>query len=204
MGLIASKIVQRYHRPALVISKNHDKLKGSARSIKGINIIEILNHFKDKFISVGGHELAAGFSLDPINLDSLKTELESYFETNFKDFSFVKKVKVDSEVCFDLVNFEILNFIDSLEPFGTGNEEPVFCTKDVIIKDIKFIGEKKNHLSLILENNNKSLKGLVFNFDKTLSSLYLGQKIDLIYKIKKNEYKGNLSIDLNLIDIKIK
>jgi len=74
----------------------------------------------------------------------------------------------------------------------------------VIIKDIKFIGEKKNHLSLILENNNKSLKGLVFNFDKTLSSLYLGQKIDLIYKIKKNEYKGNLSIDLNLIDIKIK
>ena len=204
MGLIASKIVQRYHRPALVISKNHDKLKGSARSIKGINIIEILNHFKDKFISVGGHELAAGFSLDPVNLDSLKTELESYFETNFKDFSFVKKVKVDSEVCFDLVNFEILKFIDSLEPFGTGNEEPVFCSKDVIIKDIKFIGEKKNHLSLILENNNKSLKGLVFNFDKTLSSLYLGQKIDLIYKIKKNEYKGNLSIDLNLIDIKIK
>lgn len=203
MGLIASKIVQKYHRPALVISKNHDKLKGSARSIKGINIIEILNTFKERFLSVGGHELAAGFSLDQGNLEALKNDLTIYFETNFKDFSFIKKIKVDSEIDFNQVDFETLKFIDTLEPFGSGNEEPIFCTKNVIIKDIKFIGEKKNHLSLILENCNKSIKGILFNYDNSFSNLYLGQKIEVIYKIKKNEFRGNLSIDLNLIDIKI-
>ena len=203
MGLIASRIVQKYHRPALVISRNENKLKGSARSIKGVNIIELLNLFKDKFLSVGGHELAAGFSLEESNLELLKNSLLSYMDENFKDFSFVKKIKVDSQIDFSLINMELLNFISSLEPFGTSNDEPIFITKSATIKDKRFIGEKKNHLSLNLEQSGRNFKALLFNFDKSFENLYLGQKIDIIYKIRKNEYNNNISIDLNLVDLQI-
>jgi single-stranded-DNA-specific exonuclease len=203
MGLIASKIVQKYHRPALVISNNHDKLKGSARSIKGINVIDILNCYKDMFLSVGGHELAAGFSLSEDKLPILKEKLASHMEEFYSEFSFVKKIKIDADIEFSLVDMGLLNFIKSMEPFGPANEEPCFSTKGCIIKDKKFIGEKKNHLSLILDNSGKSFKALLFNYDKVFENLYLGQKIDIVYKIRKNEYNNNVSIDLNLVDIKL-
>ena len=98
---------------------------------------------------------------------------------------------------------ELLNFISSLEPFGTSNDEPIFITKSATIKDKRFIGEKKNHLSLNLEQSGRNFKALLFNFDKSFENLYLGQKIDIIYKIRKNEYNNNISIDLNLVDLQI-
>ena len=124
-------------------------------------------------------------------------------DENFKDFSFVKKIKVDSQIDFSLINMELLNFISSLEPFGTSNDEPIFITKSATIKDKRFIGEKKNHLSLNLEQSGRNFKALLFNFDKSFENLYLGQKIDIIYKIRKNEYNNNISIDLNLVDLQI-
>lgn len=202
MGLIASKIVQKYHRPALVISNNDGKLKGSARSVKGINIIEILNNFKEYFISVGGHELAAGFSLPQENLTMLKNSLLDFMEKNYADFSFIKKIYINSEIDFDSIDFDLLNFVSSLEPFGVENEEPIFLTKGLYIKEIKFIGEKKNHVSLILESNGKSLKALYFSYPDYFNSLYLGQKVDIVYKIRKNEYNNKVTIDLNLVDLK--
>lgn len=202
MGLMASKIVQKYNRPALVLSSNEGKYKGSARSIKGINIIEILKKFQEDFVSVGGHELAAGFSLLPENYESLKQKLENYLEKNFSNFNFKKKIEVTAVIDFEILSFEILEFLDKLEPFGNGNEEPIFSSLGLVIRDIKYLGEKKNHLSLILSDGVRDYKGIMFNFDKDLMEFYLGLKVDIAYKIRKNEYRGNTSLELNLVDIK--
>lgn len=203
MGLIASKLVQKYNRPALVISKNENKYKGSARSIKGVNVIELLKEFKDLFLSVGGHELAAGFSLLPENFNLLKSKLENHMEENYQNFNFNKKIKVTSELDFNLIDLNLINFIEKLEPFGTGNEEPVFCSRYLIVKEFRFLGEKKNHLSLILEKDGKSIKGMFFSFSKDSYDLFLGQRIDIVYKIRKNEYRGNITVELNIVDLKI-
>jgi len=203
MGLIASKIVGKYNRPALVISKNEDFLKGSARSIKGINIIDILNAHRDEFISLGGHELAAGFSLKTENLNSLKEKLLEYMDHEFNNFSFVKKIQIDSKLPLSLVNLDSVDFIQKLEPFGPANEEPIFSSESLIIKNINFIGKDKNHLSLIVSDGTSDKKGLLFNFDDTFKNLYLGQKVDIAYKIRKNEYNNNISAELNIIDIKL-
>lgn len=202
MGLIASKLVQKYNRPALVISSNEGKLKGSARSIKGINIIKILKEHSEEFISVGGHELAAGFSLHSENFPSLKKKLELYFDKNFSNFNFKKSLSIDSNISTEIINMEFLDFLGKMEPYGNGNEEPIFSSRGLKIKEIKFIGEKKNHLSLIIFDSYREFKALFFNFDKESYELYLGQVIDIAYKIRKNEYRGNISIDLNLVDIK--
>lgn len=203
MGLIASKIVGKYNRPALVISDNEGHLKGSARSIKGINIIDILTLFKEDFISVGGHELAAGFSLKKENLESLKEKLSNYMENKFDNFSFNKKILIESNIPLEMVNLETLSFINNLEPFGPSNEEPILSSKSVRISGISFIGKDKNHLSLVLQDGDFQKRGVLFNFDKKFQDLFLGQEVDIAYKIRKNEYNGKVSAELNIVDIKI-
>lgn len=202
MGLVASKLVQKYNRPALVISNNEDKYKGSARSIKGVNIIEILKKFSEDFISVGGHELAAGFSLAPEKFLEVKDKIENHFETELKDFNFNKKITIAAIIDSSIIGLELLKFLNKLEPFGNGNEEPLFCVKNLSIKEIKFLGEKKNHLSLLITDGVRDFKGIIFGYEPETYDLYLGLKIDIAFKIRKNEYRGNTSIDLNIVDIK--
>lgn len=203
MGLIASKLVQKYNRPSLVISSNEGNYKGSARSIKGINIIEILKEFKDDFISVGGHELAAGFSFEASNFTTIKEKLNKYLDENFKNFNFNKKICISSDIDLGLINNSLLELLNKMEPFGNGNEEPLFSTKSLKVKEMRFLGEKKNHLSLILSDGIREIKAIYFNFDSESYEIYLGLKIDIVYKIRKNEYNGRTTIDLNLVDFKI-
>lgn len=204
VGLIASKFVQTYHRPALIISKNHDVLKGSARSIKGINIIDILKIHSNLFIGCGGHELAAGFSLKEENLNELKDSLNLFIEKNYNKSIFIKKLKIDSEIPFSLINFDLLSLIEKFEPFGQDNEEPIFLTKNFRIFEIKKIGSQKNHLSLLLEFGEKKFKAVYFSFPKELEEeIYLGQKVDIVYKIKKNFFNNKINLDLNILDMRI-
>jgi len=105
MGLIASRIVQKYHRPALVMSNNEGKLKGSARSISGINLIEILKNYSEEFISVGGHELAAGFSIEESNFENLKNLLNRHMEEYYSNFNFTRTLKIDSSLNIDMINY---------------------------------------------------------------------------------------------------
>jgi single-stranded-DNA-specific exonuclease len=200
MGLIASKILQKYNRPVLVVSGHGDLLKGSARSPEGVNIVEILNNCSELFVSHGGHAQAAGFSLKPENLENLKNKVLEAFKEFYPLHSFEKKVKVDSQIRIEIVNEELCKFIDSLNPFGPGNYEPVFKSEGLVISEIKFIGSEKNHLSLKLDGE---YKAIYFGFEKNkYPELYLGQKIDIIYKVKTNEFNGRKNIDLHLVDIK--
>ncbi len=203
MGLIASKILQKYNRPVLVISGEGDLLKGSARSLEGINIVEILSKAPELFISFGGHAQAAGFSLKSQNLEILKERILEIFREIHSDFIFEKKIIIDSKIEAILINEDLCSFINTLEPFGSGNIEPIFNTNGFQISEIKFIGAEKNHLSLKLSLNNIFYKAIFFNFEKNkYPELYLGQKIDIIYKVKTNIFNGKKNIDLHLIDIK--
>lgn len=203
VGLIASRIVQTYHRPALVITKNEDFLKGSARSIKGINIIEIIKKYQHLLKGCGGHELAAGFSMELEKFEEFKCVLEKYFEENFEDKNFVKKIKIDSEILdSSQLNFELIDFVQSLSPFGPENEEPIFLIRGFNIVEIKKIGKDKNHLSLKVSKNGYQFKALYFNFPSDSFNNYLGQKIDLVFKVKKNFFNNLTSIDLHILDMK--
>jgi len=202
VGLIASRIVQTYHRPALVITNNEDFYKGSARSIKGINIIEIIKKYSHLLKGCGGHELAAGFSLAKENFDEFKNELEIYFDKNFEDANFIKKIKVESEIESNLIDFNLLDLINSFAPFGPENEEPVFLVRNFRVIEIKRIGKDKNHLSLKLGQKSLIFKALYFNIPEEAISIYLSQEIDLVFKLKKNFFNNQVNIDLHILDMK--
>jgi len=202
VGLIASRIVQTYHRPALVITKNEDFLKGSARSIKGINIIEIIKKFQHLLKGCGGHELAAGFSLDTANFGIFKKEVESFVENNFQESHFKKRIKIDTEVSLRLLNFELDDFIQKLSPFGPENEEPILLLRNQKVLEVKKIGKDKNHLSLKVGNLNQDFKALYFNFPEDSLIPYLGQNLDIVFKLRKNVFNNQTYLDLHVLDMK--
>jgi len=201
VGLIASKIVQTYNRPALVITKNEDFLKGSARSIKGINIIEIIKNYSHLLKGCGGHELAAGFSLEIGNYEEFKRLLENHLK-DFDNSLFKKKIKVDSEILSELLSFELEEFINLFAPFGPENEEPILLIKNFHVIEINKIGKEKNHLSLKVKKNEKIFKALYFNLPGDSISNYIGQEIDLVFRLKKNFFNNKTNLDLHILDMK--
>lgn len=217
-GIVAGRIKDHYYKPTLVFSnaKEEGILKGSARSIEGYDIISKLRDFSNLFEKLGGHAMAAGFSIKKENLDTLRNELNKNSELVLENF--IEKVKIDCSLDFKLLNYNIVDELKLLEPYGKANPEPLFGTKDVEIKSISIIGKNKNVIKLVLSQDSIEFSGIIFtNFDKYIA--YLNEKfktndiiskhddiknkfIDILYTPVINEYMNTKSIQLLIKDIR--
>lgn len=217
-GIVAGRIKDHYYKPTLVFSnaKEEGILKGSARSIEGYDIISKLRDFSNLFEKLGGHAMAAGFSIKKENLDTLRNELNKNSELVLENF--IEKVKIDCSLDFKLLNYNIVDELKLLEPYGKANPEPLFGTKNVEIKSISIIGKNKNVIKLVLSQDSIEFSGIIFtNFDKYIE--YLNEKfktndiiskqdniknkfIDILYTPVINEYMNTKSIQLLIKDIR--
>lgn len=217
-GIVAGRIKDHYYKPTLVFSnaKEEGILKGSARSIEGYDIISKLRDFSNLFEKLGGHAMAAGFSIKKENLDTLRNELNKNSELVLENF--IEKVKIDCSLDFKLLNYNIVDELKLLEPYGKANPEPLFGTKNVEIKSISIIGKNKNVIKLVLSQDSIEFSGIIFtNFDKYIA--YLNEKfktndiiseqnniknkfIDILYTPVINEYMNTKSIQLLIKDIR--
>lgn len=202
IGIVASRLVQKYNRPSIVISLKEEYGKGSVRSIFGIDIISILRNFEDLFVNVGGHKLAAGFTIEKDKIPLLKSKIEEYFAKNISRDLLMPRLIIDSEIPLDLINLEMIDQLSKLEPYGYGNNEPVFCTKNVGITSINKIGKDKNHLNITVFQNNIYSKALFFNFPSELEELKVGERVDIAYTLKKSEFNNKIGVDLLIKDLK--
>ncbi len=203
IGLVAAKLTQKYYRPAIVISTGELHGKGSVRSIPGVDIISILREFDDLFVDLGGHPMAAGFTIEIGRLEELKNVLAEYFTHNVNDELYEKTLEVDLELPIKLVNLELLTDLEKLEPFGVGNSQPVFLSTAVTISGVNWVGKENHHLSLRLTDGQNFWKAIFFNAqeNETAIKLTVGTKIDIVYKLKKNEYQGKITVDLQVVDL---
>ena len=217
-GIVAGRIKDHYYKPTLVFSnaKEEGILKGSARSIEGYDIISKLRDFSNLFEKLGGHAMAAGFSIKKENLDTLRNELNKNSELVLENF--IEKIKIDCSLGFKLLNYNIVDELKLLEPYGKANPEPLFGTKNVEIKSISIIGKNKNVIKLVLSQDSIEFSGIIFtNFDKYIA--YLNEKfktndiiseqnnikdkfIDILYTPVINEYMNTKSIQLLIKDIR--
>jgi len=204
IGLVASRLVQKYHRPAVVISTAKDTAKGSVRSIKGINVIEILRGMDDGlFLSLGGHPMAAGFSIHKKDISSLKDKLETFAENNFNNEMLTKNIGIDMVIPTNIISEKFVEQLDMLRPFGMGNRQPVFGSFGLKVSGVNIVGKKQQHLSIRFYNGNNFLKGIFFNFrDYFEGEINTGDQVDAAYTLKKNEFNGRVYVDLILKDIK--
>ncbi len=209
IGLVAGKLVEEYYLPAIVLSKGEKYTKASARSISGFNIIEFIRQASDFLIDAGGHPMAAGFTVKTEDLEKIKEKLEGLAEKLLDKERLTKILKIDCELPFSLLNNELFNEIKRLEPFGMGNPQPVFVSKGLIIKDLRWVGNGNKHLkfrfkgySPVDSESSFQINGIWFNPGNDLK-LVVGDKVDVAYILSENVWNGNSSIELKIKSVKI-
>ncbi|HXK52435.1 single-stranded-DNA-specific exonuclease RecJ [Candidatus Nomurabacteria bacterium] len=204
IGLVASKLVQKYHRPSIVISTDGDVAKGSVRSVKGINIIEILRNFEDLFLSLGGHPMAAGFSIKTENISLLRQKLAEYTEEHILDSQLVPSLEIDLELMPEEISLSTNSLLQRLKPFGIGNPEPIFLTKNLVVVSINSFGREQAHISLQLATDDIKIKAKMFNGVEhdIMKRLALGDKIDIVFRMSENFYNGSTYLEVVIVDFR--
>ena len=205
IGLVASRLAQKYHRPAVVISTAQEMCKGSARSIKGLNIIEALRSLDaNLFISLGGHPMAAGFSMERSQIDKFVKKLTEFVDRYLDDKALIKTLEIDMEIPPSIINKQTVAQLDKLKPYGIGNSTPVFCSTGFSVSGTNIIGSQKQHLALRLYDGQNFYRAIYFNFrDHFKEEVKVGDKIEAAYNLKVNEYRDQETVELVLKDIKI-
>ncbi len=202
IGIVASKITERYKLPSILISVDGEIGKGSGRSIKGFNINEAINSCKDLLIKYGGHELAAGLTIDKNNVEDFRKAINEYAKKVFDFDSVCNYIDADFEIMPKDVSIENAKLITELEPFGLGNPLPVFCLKNMTVSELYSIGEGK-HLKLILEKDSVLITAIYFGVSKERFPFEEGDKADFMCGIDLNDFRGNLSVQVVVKDVRM-
>ena len=191
-GLIASRVKERYYRPTFVITDSSDGAKGSGRSIEGYNMAEELNRVRHLLTKFGGHPMAAGLSLEKDRIDEFRKTIND--NMILPEDTFIPVRWIDVPMPLGYVTYNLIQQINSLEPFGKGNEKPVFADRDLLVKNARIVGKNNNVLQLTLEDGQGNIfKGIKFN--SSIDEVPVtGQKIGIVYYPDINEFNGTRSI----------
>lgn len=199
IGLIAGKLVERYYRPAIVISVNGKNAKASARSIQGFNIIDAIREHGALILEGGGHPMAAGFSILSENIEKFENAFEAHAKSVITDDLLERKLKVDLEIKEDEIGKSYVEAIQALEPFGTSNPTPLLLINGATISEIKTIGRDNSHLKFLL--GKEKIESLAFGWGEYKDKLANKSKISCVCKIDENTWNGRTSIQLKIIDM---
>lgn len=214
-GIIASRVKERYNRPTIVITRSEEGLKGSARSIEGFNVFEHISKYKKFLVKFGGHPMAAGLSLKEENLNNFKQNVVQGADD--LNLNMDKKIRIDTIIEFKDLNLVLAKSLEILEPFGKGNEKPVFATKDVNLISYSVLGKNKNVLKIKFKDKSSEREFIAFNnVDKVMNLFkkrvqvegkndiisFAHSNFDIIFNISTNIFRGEQRLQLELISIR--
>ena len=199
LGIVASRIVERFHRPTVVIAFSQGAGKGSARSIRGFHMVEGLRCCADFLEKFGGHEYAGGLSIKQEKFPSFLTRFEEIARNSLAAEDLIPVLEVDAELEFSEIGLSLIRHIETLKPFGIGNPEPLFVTKAVEVSERRdFSGGSR----LRLRQGGKLLGAVVFGLEKDFPASP-GANIDLVYRLTENEWNGSSAVELRIIDCRL-
>ncbi|MDI6687349.1 MAG: single-stranded-DNA-specific exonuclease RecJ [Desulfobacterales bacterium] len=190
LGIVASRMVKKYFRPVVLVAIKEGVGKGSARSIPGFNIYKGLMSCSDLLETFGGHSMAAGLKIKAENMDAFQKNFENAVQKMTSPDNFVQTISVDYELDFDDISEDLINELEALKPFGTGNDEPLFMAKNVRVIDSKIVG--KNHRRMLLKQPDSrmgnSFNAICFNVDTNKNQQENFNQI--IFKLRWNHWNG--------------
>ena len=196
IGLIAAKVAEEYHLPTIVLSRGEAESKGSARSVNGLDIVETLRKCSDLLNDVGGHPKAAGFTIDSSKIDVFKKRLESLVgETVFED---VDELEIELEVSSSKLSKELVIKLEKFEPTGVGNPKPVLATRNIRVFGLKTVGERK-HLKFKADG----IESIAFSLGHLSNLLEEGQLVNAAYYLEINQFNGNSTLQLKVLDLQL-
>ena len=203
IGLAASRIVEQYYRPAIVVSIGKEVSKASGRSISGFNLIKAIRKIDKMILEGGGHPMAVGFSLTTNNIDAFTKKLTKISKPLLTKKVLTRSFKVDMEVGFDQLTQGLYKEIKVFEPNGIGNPAPTFMTRKVEVLNSKVVGFDKRHLKLTLNNSEQVFSAIAFGFGEIYPKLLSSTGVDIVYKFEENVWQGQRNLELKIRDIKL-
>ena len=200
VGIVASRIVDRYYRPTVLIAIDAEKNlgRGSARSIRGLDVHDALQTCRDCLEAFGGHRMAAGLSIRPDRIAALSERLEAAVAERTQPEDFVAVRDVDGEIALRDIADDVLRDLDRLEPFGMGNPQPVFLSRDVRVLSSKVVGG--SHLKLFLGQEGRRMPAIAFGMADHLPEE--GERLDILHSPMVTQWNGSSSTELRVIDLR--
>ena len=202
IGLVASALVEKYYLPAVVFSKGKKISKASARSISGFNIIETVRGLENYLVAGGGHPMAAGFSVKTSQLTEFTEKLIAISKPILTGEVLKKSLRIDLEMDFSKIDWELVAAIEDFGPFGLGNPKPFFCTRETMVNEIKPVGEGGKHLKMTLEQGGREYGAIAFGMGEVMGEIKKGEKVDVVYSLERNVWNGRESMQLIVKDIR--
>ncbi|MFV8369021.1 single-stranded-DNA-specific exonuclease RecJ [Flavobacterium sp. LB2R40] len=204
IGIVASRLIETYYRPTLVFTKSGDKYAASARSVKGFDVYNALEACTEYLEQFGGHMYAAGMTLAAENYQIFKNAFEKEVERTIHPDMLTPEIAVDAEIDFADITPKLIRILKQFEPYGPQNMTPIFLTKN--IKDTGYgkpLGQDDEHLKLFVkQNNSEGIAAIGFNLGSKIELTAHQKPFEAVYCIDENEWKGKLSVQLRLRDLK--
>ncbi|MGV3561267.1 single-stranded-DNA-specific exonuclease RecJ [Larkinella arboricola] len=203
IGIVASRCIEKYHRPTIILTESHNRAAGSARSVPGFDVYEAIEECAELLEQFGGHTFAAGLTLKLENIKAFQQKFEEVVTRRILEEQLIPMIEIDMELDLDAIDQKFYNVLKQMSPFGPQNMAPVFSTSDVYLVGEPYIMKEK-HLKITVQQAGSYKRFTAIGFNMAHHALFLrrDQPFSICYQIEENNYNGNKSLQLYLKDIK--
>lgn len=204
VGIVASRCIEQYYRPTIILTESEGKASGSARSVEGFDIHDAIGDCSDLLNQYGGHAHAAGMTLELENVNAFREKFEEVVVQSITEDQRIPKISVDQIVEFDMLNFKTIGILNQMAPFGPQNQQPIFMSENVFIKSSPRI-LKDSHLKIKVYQgeNQQGYDAIGFGLGEWAEKIDINSPFHIVYNLEENEYQGNKTLQLILKDIKL-
>jgi single-stranded-DNA-specific exonuclease len=202
VGIVASRLIESYYRPTVVLTKSGDVVAGSARSVAGFNLYEAIHECREHLLGYGGHFAAAGMTLLPENVEAFSSKFEEVVSRIIQPELLIPEIVIDAEVDFTELKESFYNIICQMEPFGPENLRPVF-----VARKVKEVGYSKivkdQHIRFVLKQNGVTFTGIGFGLATKFHLLQMNHPLDVVFTLDINEWQGTKTLQLKVVDFRL-
>ena len=200
IGIVSSRLTERFGIPSILISVEDGVGKGSGRSIKGLNIMETVGECKELLMRYGGHELAAGLTVSAENIDAFREKINKIARAKIDPEGGQASIEIDCEISEKDITLELAEELSVFEPCGVGNPQPLFLLKNAFVSSVESIGGGK-HTKLTLALEGGDVAALMFGLSETEADIAAGERADIVFRLDVNEFRNTKSVQLLVSDI---
>jgi single-stranded-DNA-specific exonuclease len=201
VGIVASRLIEKYYKPTIVLTQSGEVITGSARSVNGFNLYEALHACREHLLGYGGHFAAAGMTMSIDALEGFKIAFEEAVASRITEAQLTPEIAINAALPLDDIGLQFYNIIAQMEPFGPENMRPIFIAKEVYDTGYTKL-VKEQHISFNVTQGKTNVRGIGYNMPENMKIIKSGKPFDLVFQLQLNEWQGNQSVQMQVIDIK--
>jgi single-stranded-DNA-specific exonuclease len=202
VGIVASRLIDHYYRPTIILTQSGDYVAGSARSVSGFNVYEAIHQCRELLLGYGGHFYAAGMTMKNEKVDAFCEKFEEVVQASIHPDLLIPEIVIDAEITLSDIRRPFYEILCQMEPFGPDNLRPTFLAKKLYTTGWSKV-VKESHIRFVLQQGNHKISGIGFHMAAKMPLLEAGKPVDVVFKLDENEWNGEKSLQLKVIDFRI-